>query len=180
MNVVVFTGTREGMTKSQSVAVFSWLWQFRGQKTLFFHGGCEGADWEFHCLLIAHKMLVQQSWSIRVYPSDNYDSYPPAIRQQIVEGFGLGPVTDLAVESVWLASGASLCAVPQKPLDRNETMVNAARSTLGRPSTAEFGLATPKETEEQQRSGTWFTVRRLRRAHISTTIIVPDGSFLAT
>lgn len=177
MNVVVFTGTREGMTKSQSIAVFSWLWQFRGQKTLFFHGGCEGADMEFHGLVIGHRMAVPQSWEIHVHPSDNYDSYPSVIKNAIIGLNGLNVVTDAVVSNAWHHAGAQECADRQKPLDRNETMVNIARSAS---VLRAFGLATPKESEEQQRSGTWFTVRRLRRANISTTIIVPDGSFIAT
>jgi len=39
-------------------------------------------------------------------------------------------------------------------------------------------IATPKESTEQQRSGTWSTVRRARRFHKPITIVLPSGELV--
>lgn len=51
-------------------------------------------------------------------------------------------------------------------LDRNVDIVNVSDELL----------ATPKEFEEEIRSGTWYTVRQARKRGKRVTIVFPDGS----
>lgn len=51
-------------------------------------------------------------------------------------------------------------------LDRNKDIVN----------NADMMIATPAEFEEQERGGTWSTIRYARRVDIPLAIILPDGS----
>lgn len=53
----------------------------------------------------------------------------------------------------------------QPPLDRNKEMVNLSTHLL----------ATPKEYEEELRSGTWATIRAAWKQRLVTTIILPNG-----
>lgn len=55
---------------------------------------------------------------------------------------------------------------PLPYLDRNTKIVEHSKVLL----------ATPKEYEEQLRSGTWATIRRARTANIWRFIIFPDGT----
>lgn len=41
---------------------------------------------------------------------------------------------------------------------------------------SEFIVATPKEYEEQQRGGTWYTVRYAKKQNKQVFVIYPDGS----
>lgn len=54
---------------------------------------------------------------------------------------------------------------PQEYMVRNQDIVDAV----------DVMLATPKEFEEQLRSGTWSTIRKARRAGKPVWIILPDG-----
>ena len=58
---------------------------------------------------------------------------------------------------------------PAPYLDRNQHIVDAA----------EIVVATPKENDEQVRSGTWATVRRTRKAGKGLVIVYPDGTLEA-
>ena len=63
--------------------------------------------------------------------------------------------------------GAVICLPkPLPPLERNQLIVDKAQCLI----------ATPKEFEETVRSGTWFTVRRGRKANIPIYIVYPDGT----
>ena len=58
-------------------------------------------------------------------------------------------------------------AAPKKDyLDRNRDIVDAC----------ELLIATPKEKEMQQRSGTWYTIRYALRMHRRVIIVFPDGT----
>lgn len=54
---------------------------------------------------------------------------------------------------------------PQPMMDRNQVIVD----------TSNLLIATPKGFVEEQRSGTWATIRRARKAGIALIIIYPDG-----
>lgn len=57
---------------------------------------------------------------------------------------------------------------PELPyLERNTIIVQSC----------EFLFATPKEFEEERRSGTWSTIRRGWKHDIDVTIVYPDGSW---
>ncbi len=59
--------------------------------------------------------------------------------------------------------------LPEKPyLERNRDIVNAS----------EIMVAAPKELIEQQRSGTWYTIRRAREKRRQIIIVFPDGTLL--
>jgi hypothetical protein len=53
-------------------------------------------------------------------------------------------------------------------LDRNRHIVNCTGILI----------ATPREREEQVRSGTWSTIRKARREHRRIFIVRPDGKIL--
>jgi hypothetical protein len=53
----------------------------------------------------------------------------------------------------------------KRPLDRNQDIVDAVS----------YLVATPAEYQEVQRSGTWATVRRARKAGIPIHLVYPDG-----
>lgn len=55
-------------------------------------------------------------------------------------------------------------AIP--PLDRNRVIVNSSTGMV----------AFPYEYEEQQRGGTWYTIRYAKKVHRPLIIIFPDGS----
>jgi hypothetical protein len=55
---------------------------------------------------------------------------------------------------------------PRPYLDRNRDIVGAC-TTL---------LATPAEMEEQDKGGTWYTVRFARRRGVPVIVVWPDGS----
>lgn len=52
------------------------------------------------------------------------------------------------------------------PLDRNRSMVDAS----------EYVVACPGERMEQQRSGTWSTIRYAKKSNKNMTVVYPDGS----
>ena len=55
---------------------------------------------------------------------------------------------------------------PKPPLARNDDIVNAV----------DVLIACPATKEEQQRGGTWYTVRAARKRGIQIIIVYPDGS----
>lgn len=63
---VVFTGTQRGMSDDQHRAVDRWLHRHKAEVSWYYHGGCIGADAQFHQLLHKHGEL----WKVTVEPSD--------------------------------------------------------------------------------------------------------------
>lgn len=57
-------------------------------------------------------------------------------------------------------------AEPKPPLERNKDIVNDS----------DIMFATPAESTEQQRGGTWSTIRFARKVGKHTIIILPDGT----
>ncbi len=67
-----------------------------------------------------------------------------------------------------LRAGVDLCYQAKPYLDRNKDIVN----------TTECLIATPGESKEQLRSGTWSTVRYARKRGKFISIILPNGAFM--
>jgi hypothetical protein len=61
--------------------------------------------------------------------------------------------------------GATQITEPMKPLVRNGWIVGASVALI----------ATPKEYQEELRSGTWSTIRRARAAKLTLYLVKPDG-----
>lgn len=77
------------------------------------------------------------------------------------------PPTD-PKKRAWCTGDFAMTPAPY--LERNAAIV---RSTLEL-------IATPGETAEQVRSGTWATIRQARRLRRPTTIVWPDGTYTET
>ena len=101
------------------------------------HGDCVGADEEFDTICRELGCVVHQ------HPST------------------------LDRHRAWCPSGSStIVHPPQKPLKRNQCMVNACDLVIAAPSTS----------EEILRSGTWATIRYARKLDKRILLIWPDGS----
>lgn len=77
---------------------------------------------------------------------------------------------------VWPAEGVGHKAASFP--DAEETMPPApplVRNTYIVKDDLELLIACPREMVEQQRSGTWTTIRRARSANVSHSIILPNG-----
>lgn len=61
--------------------------------------------------------------------------------------------------------GAIQVSEPEKPLIRNSRIVNDSSMII----------ATPKESTEVLRSGTWATIRRARKAGCELYLVLPNG-----
>ena len=129
---VGFTGTRKGMTGSQYMSVKRLLHDL--QPTDAYHGGCTGADTDFHILSLACGIAPE------IFPSNIPSTY----------GF-------------W--KGAKAIHSPNKPLVRNRIIVHMS----------DVLIATPKGSREELRSGTWATIRYMRRRGKLIYIVFPDG-----
>ena len=64
---ISFSGTRRGCSGFQLKMLKEWLLAHRGEVTLAAHGGCIGADIQFHLLV---RRLYGSGFFIAVYPSD--------------------------------------------------------------------------------------------------------------
>lgn len=63
--------------------------------------------------------------------------------------------------------GAVRVAEPEPPLDRNPKIVADGRGLL---------VACPAAAAEQERGGTWATVRAARKMGVDVLLVLPDGS----
>lgn len=134
-----FTGTRQGMTAQQMVAVDEWF-KANGEKfTGFLHGCAIGADaWMAQYVDKAHQFICSFG-----YPSNTK-----------------GQRSTRAVEA------SDSVYAPAPPLERNRDIVNFC-DTL---------LACPAKMEEEQKSGTWYTIRYARKHKKPIVIVWPDGT----
>lgn len=141
--IIVFTGTRRGMTSSQKEEFEKAIKLHR--PSLFVHGGCLGADDE------ADEIAASNRVDRAVYFSD----VPKASVS----------THELEARSVYYCAG--LCTRPgARPLDRNKEMVNL----LG---PQDILIACPRGREEELRSGTWMTVRFARKSGKTVQVIFP-------
>lgn len=166
-----YSGPRTGMSPAQRSVVaelltHAWREAEGWVPDTVVHGGCEGGDWEFHQLVLEY---LPADTKIIVYPSDMTGTYPEQIRELCRHGSTLA--------AAWGACGATFTYPAEPPLLRNSMMVAylrwAANQGAGR------FIATPADTVEQLRSGTWATIRRVcRAANVQRHIIGPTGEDL--
>lgn len=146
-----FTGTQVGMTQEQA-RMFETLVReiFRiKHEVTFHHGDCIGADMQAHALFHDVAVDLQAPSSITIHPPETRAKR--AFADKARHGsYRKIPVTVLA-------------EFPY--MQRNEHIVKACSCII----------ATPAEAQEQQRSGTWATIRRARQAGKRLFIIEPAG-----
>ena len=130
-----FTGTRKGMTQAQKGKIVSFLIATRGHEDVVHHGGCHGADTDFH------RYAYSLDFSIVVHPGD--------------------------AEQAKKYSGTTLwVCLPVGPYrTRNYTMVDVG----------DVLLACPGMNVEENRSGTWMTIRYAKKQGKPIIIFWPDG-----
>lgn len=131
---VGFTGTRQGMTGLQRLAVKRLLAELCPSEA--HHGDCLGADAEFH--LLAYSLTGDP----RVV------GHPPANNQMRAY------------------CGFDYCHVPKPYLDRNHDIVDET----------DVLIAAPWGYVENERSGTWATVRYARRQGRKIYLVLSDGT----
>jgi hypothetical protein len=109
--ILCFTGTRSGMALRQKMVIRqmmtgSALMEIR-RVSRFLHGGCIGADAQFHVILKQMGLLSK----VEVYPSDI-----PEFRDDLEAGYGILRIHE-----------------PSNPIARNKTMIGRAHSLLAAP-----------------------------------------------
>jgi hypothetical protein len=130
---VGFTGTQEGMTRVQRIAVFDECDDLDPDEVD--HGLCVGADEQFHDLVDANFNAI-------------INGHPPTNTSKMSD---------------------RVCNVlfPPKPyLERNHEIVDVTERLI----------AAPYRMIEEQRSGTWSTVRYARTLRRPIAICWPDGT----
>lgn len=143
---VTFTGTRRGMTLKQIKQIEEW---FANTHNILeaHHGGCEGADRDFHDMLLYY------------IPIHRIHIHPGRVEQ-----------LEWACQQQRQRKEIHIYAIPlgKKPeLARNRIMVSQSNVVL----------ATPAQEQEVLRSGTWATIREARKRKTaglcSLTIFLP-------
>lgn len=141
-----FTGSRRGLTELQKASLRKWMLNNPTWPWMVFHGCCKGAD----------EAFVDLVWEKSNFQGD------PASPIRI-----WGYPCDI---TAWVSPNAlSRCTStmrPMAPLVRNGIIAGQS-SVL---------LACPGGMQEEQRSGTWSTVRAARKRPIPVVIFWPDGS----
>lgn len=67
-----FTGTRDGLTKTQCTKIINFLNQYKDHKICVFHGDCIGADTDFHKLCEEFRSNnIDVNFVITIVPPDN-------------------------------------------------------------------------------------------------------------
>lgn len=138
--ILAFTGPRDGMQFAQYNQLRYQLRRLRPTLHTILHGGCIGADGQFHQLLMEEDLLH----CTEIYWSDR-----PGQRAALA---GLNFVRRQHD--------------PDDPLARNEIMARRC----------DLLIATPAQTKEKLRSGTWTTIRRAKRFGKRIMYIWPDGT----
>lgn len=131
MNNLGFTGTRQGMTLAQKLALEEIVSQYNMSDTTFHHGGCHGADCEAHNIAALYTARIV---------------HPGGVTGQWAERTDYGE----------LRKSLSY-------LERNRNIVDET----------ELLIAAPKSLIEEQRSGTWSTVRYARKVGKPVIILDP-------
>jgi len=145
---VGFTGTQHGMTKEQNSKLKQMLIELEllyGPLTLH-HGDCVGADFQAHSLF--HDLTIQ-----RIHKLNKVEIYPSSILTKRAHSDRKYGDINLVIHST------------KSPLARNKDIVGASNVLI----------AAPQGRHEEQRSGTWATIRYARAARLPHYIIYPDG-----
>lgn len=146
--ILGFTGTRQGLTPAQRVALPGVLATLP-ERVL--HGGAVGADTEFQNFLMSQPLSC--AVAVEIYPATRVSQQTWFKKKHQVFPSGRELLIHLVVFD---------------PLVRNRIMTRRC----------DHLLACPAEATEQRRSGTWATVRYARAAGKPITIIAPDGTIL--
>lgn len=128
-----FTGTRDGMSRRQLQAAYKILIGI--DKIELYHGGCQGADLDIERLLL----LAERVPAITCYPGDE-TQFKAAIQRR-------GEQIDSGMVELYEVHA------PMPYLARNKKIVHES----------EIMIAAPATLHEQQRSGTWATIRYARK-----------------
>lgn len=144
-----FTGTQKGLTTKQSYELEHELCELiyaRKGSIEFRHGDCIGADFQAHAIF--HDLMVGRSNGyIVIHPPMN------TIKRAYSEKARNGAYNKISV-----------VVLDEKPYHiRNQDIVDWS----------DILIACPAEAQEQQRSGTWSTVRKARKAGKRVIIITP-------
>lgn len=143
-----FTGTRQGLTEVQHNELSDLFYGLLGEEIIdaeVHHGGCVGADEEFHNIATLYRAI---------YLTGEEDRLPIVIHPAQVP---------MSLQAAGLR-GKRLS--PKPPLERNHDIVDET----------DVLIATPFESEEQQRGGTWSTIRYARKLERPIYIVLPDGT----
>lgn len=132
--ILGFTGSREGLTDRQHMALRYLLFMSKRLSSELHHGMCVGGDWIAACLAIEYGYVVV--------------AHPCDIRTMQF----LSTVDD------------SQQVLPEKPpLERNHDIVDAC----------DLLIAASRSLQEEQRSGTWATVRYARKQGKPVIVLDP-------
>ncbi len=144
---VGFTGTREGMQEAQ-MKTFIKIICDSWPITCFRHGCCVGADEEAVFIVdVLNRTVIKE----------------PSVQSCTIFGH---PSNLKAMTSEKAMSLCEDTAYPEDPLDRNHDIVDGS----------DLLIACPKGMAEEQRSGTWATIRWARLKKKKVIIIWPDGT----
>lgn len=147
---VGFTGTREGMTLKQHWRVSDWFHYPRD-------GSAPRVPTEFHhgCSVGADADLVTTIMRGRIGATDDRTWADIHAHPCTLDG-----MVDRGAEAL-----SSEVHPAKPPLERNRDIVDSC----------DVLLACPKTMDEEQRSGTWATIRYARKVGRPVVIFWPDG-----
>lgn len=158
VTAIGFTGTQEGYNGGASLedqgergrTMFAWLAYLRARLKLIevHHGDCVGSD------LDCHEQCRAMGIPRVLHPPVN-----PALRAFAHKRDGVGYTIS--------AANTSTVLDPEPYLDRDWVIVDRTQILL----------AAPKGKAEEQRSGTWATIRHARAAKRWIIIVYPDGTW---
>lgn len=145
-----FTGTRNGMTKDQlerfGILIHESLGDYAKDGLILYHGMCKGADEQAH-----YNFMLCVNWGVIGFPSDIPNTQ-----------MNLHPIQEeFDARNNW--NGFTQIHSPQDPLERNKVIVEHC----------DILIACPKSRQEEQRSGTWSTIRYARKLKKPVYIIWP-------
>lgn len=144
-----FTGTQKGLSTKQSYELEEILWKTildHPGSVEFRHGDCIGADFQAHAIF-HDLMMLRSNGYIVIHPPSNPE------KRAYSEKARNGAYNKLSV-----------VVLDEKPyLERDQDIVDWS----------DVLIACPHSAKEQQRSGTWATVRKARRAGKRVIIIDP-------
>jgi hypothetical protein len=140
-----FTGTQQGMTLDQKRMLRAFLLE-AAYCNQFHHGCCVGADDD------ANEIVRPLGYQVTLHPPTDRKKVPEHLIRVLDD-------PELALDEGYTVLD------PKPYLERNKEIVRAS-SLL---------IAAPKSSREEQRSGTWSTVRYARTLRKAIIIINPDG-----
>jgi hypothetical protein len=150
-----FTGTAEGMTPEQVLAVCGYLDLYQGNGPFeFHHGMCEGADTEFD-LYVREGYGSQVQYSLIGHPGVTASGHA-------WKRGGPFPITKVLPEKGYI--------------DRDHDIVEATEFMLACPKEMNVRRKDRYKTWTPIRSGTWATIRYAEMRKKKVIIFWPDGT----